>query len=315
MKNLKTCIYTVLGLLLLIGNAFGQEEQISGISEKDSLRYELTREYFLNTYGRSDDFNIIFPQIRTSNFPFIECLVSVTDQNGDPITGLNESNFNITENQQQVNSFTVTEQSGTTSQQVAIALVIDVSGSMGASGMAYARQAAINFVNNMGPNDRAAIIKFGTSASLVQAMTSNKDVLIAAINTLVHGGWTAMYDGFYMGIAECEPEPGVRAVIGFTDGQENNSSTTKQQVISYANQVGVPLYTIGVTGSINVSVLQELAHTTGGSYYFSPNQEGIGEIYDQISQNIASQYRIVFTTPNPIMDGADREVQVNVTFN
>ncbi len=315
MKKSKACINTLVCFLLLSSNAWGQQEQYSEISEKDSLRYELTREYFLNAYGRSDDVNIIFPQIRTSNFPYIECLVSVTDQNGDPITGLNEFNFNITENQQPVNSFTVTEQSGTTSQQVAIALVIDVSGSMGSSGMAYARQAAINFVNNMGAYDRAAIIKFGTSASLVQPMTSNKDVLIAAINTLVHGGWTAMYDGFYMGIAECETEPGNRAVIGFTDGQENNSSTTKQQVINYANQVGVPLYTIGVTASINVTVLQELANATGGSYYFSPDQSGIGEIYDKISENIASQYRIVFTTPNPIMDGADREVQVNVSFN
>ncbi len=293
-----------------------QEEETSLSSKEDSNRHELTREYYLNAYGKTEGINLTFPQIMTSQFPFVEFSVSVTDENGDPITGLNESNFSITENQLAVNSFTVTQQSGTTSQQVAVALVIDRSGSMGNSGLNYAKQAAIQFVNNMLPNDRAAIVVFDGSVSVLSPMTSNKSALISAINSITLGGGTAMFTGFYIGLQQCAPEPGVKAVIGFTDGRDNSSgSITASTVINYANQIGVPIYAIGVTSNINVSVLQNLANSTGGSYYFSPDQSGIGDIYDEISENIASQYRIVFTTPSPPMDGTDREVQVNVTLD
>jgi len=308
--------YSLLGLaLLLLCSVKAQEEQTLHMMDGDSIKHELTRDYYLRTYARNDDINIIFPQIVTSNFPAIRVLVSVTNNNGEPITGLGSSNFTIIENQQPVTSFSLIEQGGTTGfQPIAVALVIDVSGSMGSSGMSYAKNAAIEFVNNMSAYDRAAIVKFSSSASVVQAMTSNKTALIAAINTLSHGGLTAMYNGFYLGVQQCAPEAGTKAVIGFTDGNNNTGNITQAQVIAYANQVGTPLYSIGV-GSINATPLQQMAAATGGSYYYAPSPAQIGDIYNQISQNIESQYEIVFISPNISMDGTQREVQINVSLD
>ena len=287
------------------------EKQTKFYENGETYDFKLTREYYLQNYGKDNPLNIAIPQYDAGTFPVIQAWNSVTDADGNSILGLNHSNFNVTENGLQA-SFTV-QQIGGTQSALSVCLVIDKSGSMGSSGMAAAKAAALQFVNNMSNTDRASIVAYNASVYTVQPMTSNKTLLISAINSLYQGGSTAMYDGFYTGIQQCAPETGTIAVIGFTDGKENASSHVQSQVINYANQIGCPLYTIGI-GSAQPLPLQQMANATGGSYYYAPNPSQIGQIYDAISQSIQEQYKIVFNSPNPQLDGTSRTVQITVDY-
>lgn len=289
-----------------------QEEETKYFSNEDEVSFELTREYYLKHYGKNNPLNITLTQFSVGQFPIIQTWNSVTDQIGNSIIGLSADDFMVTENG--INApFSVQQIEGTQSA-ISVALVIDVSGSMGSSGMAWAKQAALTFVSNMSNFDRAAIIKFASNASVVQTMTSNKTLLTNAINSLSHGGGTAMYDGFYLGLQQLAPESGTKALIGFTDGNNNAGSHNLNSVVNYAIQLSAPIFAIGV-GSANATPLQQMANATGGSYYYAPNPSQIGAIYEQISQSIQEQYKIVFNSPNPQLDGTTRLVEISANHN
>jgi VWFA-related protein len=298
--------------LAMLSLLSAQEKETKYFYSEDEVSYELTREYYLKQFGKNNPLNITLTQFSTGQFPIIQTWNSITDENGNSILGLTASDFTVTENG--INApFSVQQIEGSQSA-ISVALVIDVSGSMGSSGMVYAKQAALTFVSNMSNFDRAAIIKFSYGASIVQGMTSNKTLLTNAINSLSHGGSTAMYDGFYLGLQQLAPESGTKALIGFTDGDNNAGSYNQSSVINYANQLNVPIYAIGV-GSAYATPLQQMASATGGSYYYAPNPSQIGTIYEQISQSIQEQYKIVFNSPNPQLDGTTRLVEISVIHN
>ncbi|MGN0270925.1 MAG: VWA domain-containing protein [Candidatus Weimeria sp.] len=67
------------------------------------------------------------------------------------------------------------------------------------------------------------------------------------------------------------------AVIGFTDGEDNSSQNSPDDVISLANSLGVPVYIIG-TGSFDTSALEEIANSTNGRYWDADTINDVGDI-------------------------------------
>ena len=276
--------------------------------------YELSRDRYLQIYGLNDLTNVTITQYEVSNFPVIRAWVRVTDENGDAILGLQHSNFYVTENGL-APSFDV-DSVGGGQNPISVSLVIDRSGSMGADGMQDAKDAANEFVDNMTDLDRAAIVSFESVVTVDQPMTSDKNLLHNAINSLTYGGGTAMYDGIYEGLVQCAGETGIKAVIAFTDGDENSSVYHNEtDVINYANTINCPIYTIGVGSYLNPTPLQTLASSTGGDYYYAPSSEDIAQIYQDISQSIEDQYLVAFNSPNPVKDGTSRTVVITVEEN
>ncbi|MDI6704503.1 MAG: VWA domain-containing protein [bacterium] len=279
----------------------------------------IQREYIPNV-------NVNLTQIDPSKFPTIECYAFVTDANYDPITELTVDNFQLTEQSVQETqptpeNISVASLSGQ-EEGVAIALVIDCSGSMSGTPLVDAKKAAHELVNKMQALDRMAVIPFSTTAWVEQSFTSDQSLLHTAIDKIEEISWTALYDGIYLGIEECVQEIGVKAVIALTDGKEegpNNgiSTHTLQEIIDYAKSNGTPVYTIGL-GSANEDVLKQIAEETTGdinNYYYAPTSSKLHEIYNEIAQSIQSQYLITYYTHNPNYDGALRTVTVTVTYD
>lgn len=99
----------------------------------------------------------------------------------------------------------------------------------------------------------------------------------------LHSTWpgagrnTAFYDGLGMGVLNIDSLNNVipdnlPAVIGFSDGQENNSVTfvNKEQIIDYAKLKQIPIYTLGY-GEADEQSLRAIADSTGGRYYYTPD--------------------------------------------
>ncbi|MEW6620177.1 MAG: VWA domain-containing protein [bacterium] len=255
-------------------------------------------------------------QIDAAKFPTIECHVRVT-QGTTSIAGLTADNFQLTE-QSELESIPTVEiisVSATNTGGVAIAQVLDRSGSMQGQKITDAKTAANSLVDMMQPLDRMAIVSFASNVTVDQSFTSNQSALHTAINNLVADGGTALYDGIYMGIGQCTQEIGVKAVIALTDGQENSSSHTQQQVIDYAIASAVPVYTIGLGGDVDAGILTHIATSTGGTYHFSPNSTQLQEIFADIREEIEQQYLVTYNTHNPNYDGTLRNVVITASYN
>lgn len=267
---------------------------------------------------QAEPININITQIEVSEFPTVKVYVQVTDENGEGITGLTATNFTVTEQGQDEPSPTteqilgIEEIAGET--KISVALVIDSSGSMN-GGLVAAKEAAKTFVDSMSDTDQACVIDFDDDATLEQALTSDKEALKAAIDGMVDRGWTAMYDGVYLGLEQLASVTGVKALIVLTDGDDNNSFHTNTHVIDYAKTLGTPIYSIGLGSDLDPTRLQELSDNTGGRYYESPTPDDLQQLYQEIAVAIRNQYVISYTTHNSAKDERSRTITVTATVN
>ena len=229
-------------------------------------------------------------------YPEIKNRVSVLDQEGNSVEGLSAADFVIWEDRVRQMPLEIAESGG--EDVVSVALVLDNSGSMAGQPLADSHNAANAFIKQLKPQDSAAIIKFGTTVSLVQQFTSDKGALHAAVEKELSGaGDTAFYSAVYRALHESIVEAGSRAVVALTDGVDNASSHGLQQVIEYAGRTGVPVFVIGL-GSVAEEPLRNLAEGTGGRYYYAPDSSGLQGIYDEISRIAGNWYQADYLTSN-----------------
>ncbi|MBU4312717.1 MAG: VWA domain-containing protein [Candidatus Omnitrophica bacterium] len=180
------------------------------------------------------------------------------------------------------------------SQGVSTAIVIDRSGSMRGGALDDAKDAGIAYVYYMGSADRGAVISFDDVVTIDQTFTDDVNLLISAIDSIQLGGMTAFYDAVYTAITETKNENPTRrrAIIALTDGYDNWSiykqdvevSVMKlQDVVYYAKQEGIPVYTIGLGDYLDEAMLQDLATQTNGLYFNAPDSSQLKNIYDTIA--------------------------------
>ena len=255
-------------------------------------------------------------QIEKVDFPDITLYVGVTDNRGDPIQMLTEDNFRIREDGKLV---LITEFLGPGAGELTIALVIDKSSSMSDENkLGGAQDAAVAFVNLMRDKDSTSLFAFSNRPKHIQALTSDRDLLIQQIRQIRPNGSTACYDAIYQALESLEGKPGIRAVIVLSDGGDNQSSHSPDEVITLAQTVNTPVYTIGLgskrTGNQQIyePILQKIAAGTGGEYFYSPSAAELTKLYKRTSSQLQYGYGLVYQTPRPTKDGTERRVTVSV---
>ena len=255
---------------------------------------------------------VVINQIDVSNFPTIHLFVTVWDAELEPIVDLDTTNFDVTEDEVQQYPITVNQYAGDKS--ISTALALDVSGSINDYELAEINSAAINFVNLFNAEDCGAVYKFSNDVYLIQGFTSNTGSLVSAISALRPArGLTSLMDAAYDSIAATAQEENMRkAVICLTDGKDNDSAHSLQEVINLAKDTHVPVFTIGLGNYLNTSDLLRLATDTGGIFFMSPTLSDLQEAYENISGTLKNQYELVYTTHNAVPDGSIRIVQVKV---
>ena len=269
----------------------------------------------------ADPLNLGIGQVSIGDFPFIQCYLSVWDAAGQGIQGLTEANFRVTEQgptdlHPVSESITVTEVSGGTGG-ISVGLIMDRSGSMDGTPIDDAINSAVSFIDNLFGADRAAIVDFSTDVNIgcpyVYADGTGKTALKNAVRMLYANGSTSLNDAILKGIELTAMEVGAKAVIAFTDGGENNSTHTDDQVIAAAVNAGIPVYTIGIQSyDLNPQRLENLAVSTGGQFYLAPSAADLLGVYQTIKARVLSQYVVTYRTANAVQDNTTRAVTVTV---
>ena len=171
-----------------------------------------------------------------------------------------------------ITDFTIRQSTKLDRKPQAIALVMDMSGSMGDLRAKAVQKAAYNFITDMkSPKDKVALIMYDDSVGIECPLTSDKNLLLSKLkmNGLDdYGKQTATLDAIHQGIGEvskAEPEL-ERVVMVFTDGQDNHSTYTKQQIIDEARKANTMICTIDYGYMIQEDFLEDIAAKTNGTY-------------------------------------------------
>lgn len=250
-----------------------------------------------------------------NNHPGVCATVSVTDANsGRAIVGLDSSNFILYQDKKSVPvQITSVEKIGG----VSVALVVDESGSMSNSNkMVQAKESIRQFINEMGPYDRTAIVGFtgGSRYTVHQTMTSNRSLLLSAVDRLTdNGSGTNINQGAYYGVEQVMGETNPTAVIVFSDGANNDDVKSISDVVSYANGLNTTIYSIGLMDQ-NEHPLKDLAEGTGGTYTYAPTAVELAGIYSNIRSAVQARYVLCYRSPDAILDGDTHQVVIKGTF-
>ncbi|MCB2204732.1 VWA domain-containing protein [bacterium] len=219
---------------------------------------------------------------------------------------LNPSDLTITDNGKPVEEFSIVESSSpAVRNNFSAAIVLDASGSMSGAGNAGAKAAGKAFVAFMDSVvDEACVIWFNQSINMAQQMTTLTPLLTTAVDGLPAGGATAVWDAMYAGIDEISTN-GVnpkQAVVVMTDGADNASVRSPGDVIAYAQQKNIRVFTIGLGSAINGYVLDTIATQTGGLYFQTPNASELQQIFTEVANFMGrgfDEHTVAFKTPDP----------------
>jgi len=238
--------------------------------------------------------------------PVVTAYVSVTDQGGYPVTSIAADDFSITE----VGGYTGVPTSASfvlNSATVSVALVMDYSASITnvQDAVTDMEESVASFVDNLGMDDEAEIVKFASTIAVAQDYTSNKTQLKDAIhNPLDVGTQTVLYDAIVQAVDDTVLRSKNRkAVIVITDGIDDNglgsqlSNNSLNDVINNAKSNGVPIFTIALGDQANSAILQQIADDTGGQVYKATTSDNLRTIYQQLADVLFhDQYIITYNS-------------------
>lgn len=242
--------------------------------------------------------------------------VSVIDGTGQAVTGLNSSNFTVTENgvTRPVTLVNCSSSGGGSSagSGAVVAIVIDTSGSLSSTDLANEKTAAVNLVNSLGASDQVAVYNFDSGVTKKQAFTTNKQLAITAINSLAIGGSTALYQAVFMAATDIAAVNGRRAIVMMTDGGDNQGGKTIDEAIAAAKAAKAPIYAVGFGTGINETVMRRMGTETGGTFTKGATSAELQALLQTVATNITSQCEVSYT---PADATKEADIVVNVNSN
>lgn len=273
--------------------------------------------------AQSADTQVRITQVDNSKFPNVTVYVSATDANGNPV-GIDPQTIQIQENGQVMEPVDVKGGGAVVGGEaipVTTMLVIDISGSMDKNDkIGAAKEAAKAYVSGMRSGDQAGLITYDTQVYTVQPITSDTAALTSAIDGLKTGSDTAMYNALIEAEKELESVSGRKAIIVLTDGMDNQSSSTADDVINGIGQSGLSISAIGfgdttVSGQagLDEASLQSLTERAGGQYAFASDAQTLSALYQQYGESLQSEYAITYVSPSTLRDGVNRSLTVSLS--
>lgn len=243
--------------------------------------------------------------------------VSVVDKEGKLITGIPQTAFKVFENnvEQHIKAFAEDDIP------VSMGIVIDNSGSMREK-KASVNEASLGLVKASNPQDEVFIIGFNDSAYLDQDFTSNIKLLEQALDKTETRGGTAMRDAIHLALDHMKKfaKRDKKVLLVITDGADNNSDESLEQLVREARQSGVLIYSIGLLSEEEASErrsaqrgLKALAEASGGLDYYPKSLADVEKITPQVAEEIRKQYLIAYTPTNSALDGTFRKIEVRLT--
>lgn len=225
--------------------------------------------------------------------------VSVKDREGGFVSGLSKENFQVFDNkvEQPIRVFAAQDAP------VTVGLVVDNSGSVGPKKPEIVT-AALTFVTQSNPKDEVFIVNFNDRVSLglppETAFTDNRQLLRQALLMNPAQGRTSLYDALKLALEHLDKgRLDKKTLVLVSDGGDNASETTRDEIMKLAERSLATIYTIGIFNpedkDKNPGFLKALARLTGGEAFIPENSNHLVGICEKIAHDIRNRYTVGFS--------------------
>jgi len=215
-----------------------------------------------------------------------------------------------------------------------LGLIVDVSGSQDQFGKKHKADLEVFLKEVLRPQDRVFLICFGNHLRLASDYTNSAQQVLDGYQVADKGKshlpeigpredrdlGTAFYDSIYYSITEkLEQAEGRKAILMFSDGEDNSSSHNMMTTIEMAQAANVPVYTIRYTekkhgkltarNKYGISVMDRIAKETGGLHI--DGETTSPEVYfRQIADELRTSYEVGYYPTNKVKDDAFRKIVI-----
>jgi VWFA-related protein len=269
-------------------------------------------------------------QIRV-HVELVNLFVTVRDRQGQPVPNLTRDDFRVFEDGrlQKIEHF-----ARDTSLPLSIALLLDTSGSQ-RNLLAAEQDAALRFLEStLRAGDEAMVVTFDLDVSLPQEFTSDRSALERAVRRArirmpdqtqrapgASPGGTVLYDAIARTCRErLAQRSGRKALVIITDAEDTGSRISRDEALQIAQQHDAILHFVLITqragfgfGKRNEATARKLAGETGGRVVAAAYAADLGPAFDQIAEELRSQYILGYTPANRAGDGRWRKLRVETT--
>jgi Ca-activated chloride channel family protein len=253
----------------------------------------------------------------TVDVKLVNVFATVLDSAGAPVGGLTKEDFQLEEDgfAQQIAVFDRESQLP-----LSIVLAVDTSLST-RKDLPLEVQSARRFAHSiMRPVDALAVYEFSEIVHEVVPFTANLKQIDRGIDTLRAGSATAMYDAIYLGSEALERRRGRKVMVIITDGGDTISKVGYQEALRAAQEAEAIVYSIIVVPIASSAgrdlggehALIQLSRDTGGKYYYADSLDRLDRAFDQISQELRTQYLLAYYPSRRLADSDFRQIVVKV---
>jgi Ca-activated chloride channel family protein len=269
------------------------------------------------------------------NVKLINVGFAVRDSTGKLATSLNQDDFEVFEDgaPQKISFF-----ARSADVSLNLGLLVDMSGSQEPFMKRHHKDLETFLKKSLGPQDKAFLLCFGNRLRVAEDYSSSPKDLADALKDFLkgHGEYpqlgplqekriagTAFYDAIYYAVQEklADEAKGRRALIIFSDGEDNSSAHHMLDAIEAAQNNDVLLFSVRYTdakeGKLNarnkygISVMERISRETGGAD-FDARAKGLAANFEQIGEELRSSYELAYHSTNPIPDGTFHKISIRV---
>jgi Ca-activated chloride channel family protein len=279
---------------------------------------------------------LVIPKRQLRDEPgYQQVTVTVTQPNGSYVTDLQKQDFSLYMDGKQRPIEFFRQDLNTP---VSVGILVDTSGSMHPK-IPQAQAAIVEFLRNLNDRDDVFLFAFSGKPFLLQTFTTDHSLVASRLGLLHPFGSTSLYDAVVNGLVMLQRgRYDKRALLVVTDGIDNTSGHSLDDVVALARRQGVLIYSIGIgnpnaggpglsiqfgplsfgggdeSDQVDVQTLRMLSTETGAKTY---NIRVVGDgvalrsACSEISRELRQQYTVGFLAPDPSAGGY-RSLRVDV---
>ena len=245
------------------------------------------------------------------NVDVVQVTVTVSDGHGKFVPNIPRASFHVFEDNR------IQEISHFASEDIPLELLvaIDISGSMGPS-MGKLKAAVKEFLSDVPEQDQVTLLGFNDSIFTLTRKQTNLAERAKAVDRLASWGSTALYDVVLRGVEMLGRQVGRKALVIFTDGEDQGSHATLGDVERKLQSSDVTLYMIGQGRGVTMEplkkVMERIANPTGGRALFTEAIDELHGAFGELLDELSNQYLIGYASTNPVHDNSWRRIHVEV---
>ena len=224
--------------------------------------------------------------------------VSVT-RNGTPIRGLTAADFVVSDNgvQQAVDSVVVDQLP------LSVELVLDTSRSVLGDRLTNLIAAADGLVAALRPGEWAGLLTFSHRLRPLAPLTEDLASVRGALATLSGDGRTALRDAVQLALATEHDARARPLILVFTDGVDNASWLSDEEVLESARRAGIVIHAVTVSQLSPTWFVERVVETTGGRLWSARSESSLARLFTSALDEMRARYLLSFLPSRPLRPG------------